>query len=181
MSRFQKLRGLALLTGLALHEVANPVTASDPSVTVAADNAYIDALQGHWVMEGTLLGKPVHYIAEGRRVLQNGFLEFHMMDQDEPPKYEASVFIGFDPKAKDYVAHWLDRFGAAGARVVATGSRDGDRLILLFPYPDGAFRDTFIRKAASDAWSLLLEAQGADGSWSTFAQYTITRSRNAMH
>jgi hypothetical protein len=74
------------------------------------------------------------------------------------------------------VAHWLDRFGATGARVVATGHRDGERLILTFPYAGGAFRDTFTFEPKSGTWTLLLEAQEPSGSWSKFATYTFVRA-----
>lgn len=50
-------------------------------------------------MAGTVLGKPVKYHATGA-----------------VPTYEADLFLGYDPHARDYVGHWLDRFGAAGAR-----------------------------------------------------------------
>ena len=126
-------------------------------------------------MAGTTLGKPVRYHAQGERVLQGGFLRLHMVDAATPPKYEADVFIGFDAKAGDYVAHWLDRFGAAGARVVATGKRDGKQLVIYFPYAEGKFRDTFIFEPESDTWSLLIESQEANGSWSTFANYKLAR------
>jgi len=148
------------------------------------DNAYLDELQGEWNMAGTIGDRPVRYRANGERVLQGGFLRLHMVDVSVPPKYEADVYIGFDAKAGDYVTHWLDRFGAAGARVVATGKRDGQRLVILFPYAEGAFRDTFAFDAKSGAWSLLLEAQGRDGAWSTFANYRLERpvsEGNASH
>ena len=57
-----------------------------------------------------------------------------MIDAAKQPTYEADLFIGFDPRAKDYVIHWLDRFGAAGARVVGSGKRSGATLILTLPY-----------------------------------------------
>ena len=139
------------------------------------DNSFLDALQGNWVMSGTLGGKAVRYRADGQRVLQGGFIELHMIDAASPPRYEAAVFIGFDPKAHDYIAHWLDRFGAAGARVVAQGKRVGEQLVLSFPYADGPFRDTFTWLPSTKSWTLLLESQAADGSWSTFASYTLTR------
>jgi hypothetical protein len=141
------------------------------------DETYLDSLQGTWVMEGTLGGKPVRYLADGQRVLNGAFVKLHMTDVGSPPRYEAEVFIGFDPKANDYIAHWLDRFGAAGARVVAQGERQGQRLILKFPYSDGAFRDTFTWHPDSGSWSLLLESQGDGGAWSTFAAYTLTHQR----
>jgi pimeloyl-ACP methyl ester carboxylesterase len=68
----------------------------------------------------------------------------------------------------------LDRFGAPGARIVASGERQGQRLVLNFPYAEGAFRDTFEWLPNSRSWSLLLESQRADGAWSTFASYTLT-------
>ena len=92
----------------------------------AADNVYLDALQGDWDMTGTLLGKPVKYHARGERVLQGGFLRLHMIDAADAPTYEADLFLGYDARADDYIGHWLDRFGAAGARVVASGKRQGD-------------------------------------------------------
>jgi hypothetical protein len=91
-------------------------------------------------MTGTVMGMSVRYHAEGARVLQGGFLRLHMIDASSPPQYEASVYLGYEPKAGDYIAHWLDNFGAAGARVVGTGSRQGsDRIVILYPYADGTF------------------------------------------
>ena len=72
----------------------------------------------------------------------------------------------------------LDRFGAAGARVVATGKRDGDKLVIVFPNAEGAFRDTFTLHRAAHGWDLLIEAQKNDGLWSTFATYKATPAAN---
>jgi hypothetical protein len=153
-------------------------TASQPLRSengVSADNGYLDGLLGEWVMVGTVRDQPVRYRAKGERVLQGGFLRLNMKDEALPPKYEADVFIGFDTRAGDFVTHWLDRFGAGGARVVATGKRDGERLMVVFPYTEGAFRDTFTFEPKTQTWSLLLESQGRDGSWSTFAAYKLAR------
>jgi uncharacterized protein DUF1579 len=139
------------------------------------DNAYLDALQGDWNMTGTLLGKPVKYNARGQRVLHGGFLRLHMIDAAEAPSYEADLFIGYDPHADDYIGHWLDRFGAAGARVVGSGKRQGESLVLQFPYADAAFKDTFVYDPNKDSWSLLIESQKPGGEWSNFATYTLVR------
>jgi hypothetical protein len=141
----------------------------------SSDEAYLDALQGIWTMEGSVGGKPVRYVADGRRVLNGGFLKLHMQDAASPPQYEADLYIGFDAKANDYIAHWLDRFGAPGARVVATGERRGLGLVFNFPYAEGAFRDTFNWDPKTLSWTLLLESQ-RDGAWSTFATYTLRRA-----
>jgi hypothetical protein len=124
-------------------------------------------------MRGTVREKLVRYHARAERVLQGGFVRLHMVDAAVPAQYEASLYLGFDAEAGDYVGHWLDRFGAAGARVVATGRRSGDVLVIIFQYAGGNFRDTFTRHPDSGTWSLLLESQGADGAWSTFASYEL--------
>jgi hypothetical protein len=141
------------------------------------DNAYLDGLQGEWEMTGTLLGKPVKYHARGERVLQGGFLRLHMIDLGAAPNYEAELFLGFDAHAGDYVVHWLDRFGAAGARVVASGKRTGKTLVVLFPYAEGAFRNTYEFDPKSRGWSLIIESQAAGGAWSNFATYSLVHSK----
>jgi hypothetical protein len=142
----------------------------------SADNTYLDALKGDWEMTGTLLGKPVKYRARGERVLQGGFLRLHMIDAAEVPSYEADLFLGYDAHADDYIGHWLDRFGAAGARVVASGNRKGETLVIQFPYADAAFKDTFVYDSSARTWSLLIESQAPGGVWSSFATYTLVRA-----
>ena len=132
-------------------------------------------LASKWDLTGTVMGKPAHYRAEGRWVLNGAWLRFSMIDVATPPDYEAEVYFGYDRKAKDYVAHWLDRFGAAGARVTATGQADEGTLVLLFPYAEGAFRDTLQLAPDGASGTLRLEAQKGDGSWSTFASYQMKR------
>lgn len=139
------------------------------------DEAYLDGLHGQWIMSGTLGGKPVTYHVVGGKVLDGGWMRLRLVDIHEPPAYQADVFIAYDAKAGDFIAHWLDQFGAGGARVVATGHRDRERLVLVFPYADGAFRDTFQRDTRGDSWTLLIESQAKDGAWSTFATYRLTR------
>jgi hypothetical protein len=169
-------RRRARLVGIALFVVSGALASYSADSAKSSDDAYLDGLQGNWIMEGTLGGKPVRYEADGQRILHGGFLKLHMIDvASTPPPYEAEVFIGFDGKAHDYIAHWLDRFGAAGARVVARGERQDQQLVLNFPYAEGAFRDTFTWLPESKSWTLLLESQRADGTWSTFASYTLTR------
>jgi hypothetical protein len=148
----------------------------------SADNSYLDALQGHWDMTGTLLGKPVKYHARGERILQGGFLRLHMIDAADVPTYEADLFLGYDAHADDYIGHWLDRFGAAGARVVASGKRDGSTLVIQFPYAEAAFKDTFVYDPNSHTWSLLIESQTPGGGWSNFATYTLVHvAHKAAH
>jgi hypothetical protein len=147
-------------------------TAGEPPAT----SSYLDELTGEWELIGTVQGKPAHYRAHGAWVLNGGWLEFSMRDVATPPAYQARLYIGYDGRAHDYIAHWLDRFGAAGARVVASGQLSEHTLVLEFPYASGAFRDTLTLGDGGHG-TFLLEAQEKDGSWSTFARYQMTRLR----
>ena len=61
------------------------------------------------------------------------------------------------------------------ARVVATGHRQGERLVVQFPYAQCPFRNTWTHLPDAEAWTLVIEAQETDGHWSTFADYRLTR------
>jgi Protein of unknown function (DUF1579) len=149
---------------------------SRAQAAVDADHAYLEKLLGKWDMTGTMGSTALHYHAVGERVLQGGFVRLHMVDASLDPKYEADVYIGVDPEQHDFIVHWLDRFGASGARVVGAGKRNNMQLIVIFPYASGNFRDTFTFMPDSSTWSLLLESQKPDGSWSTFATYSLARA-----
>lgn len=144
----------------------------------SADQAFLDQLLGVWVMDGDVRGHDVHYRAEGRRILNGAWIEFHMIDTASPTQYEASVFIAPDESKHDYVAHWLDRFGGAGARVTATGTRKDQTLVVTFPYSEGAFRNAWTFDPATHNWQLTIDAEKTSGSWSHFAHYTIRRMRS---
>jgi len=167
--------GRLLIAALLAKVLTVMAAASSLAGVPSADDAFLDDLEGRWIMRGTLGGKPVTYDAVGQRVLSGAWLKFHMSDSGKPPRYQADVFLGYDAKARDFIVHWLDQFGAAGGRVVATGHRDGEQLVFTFPYAEGAFRDTFQRDKQKGTWTLLLESQRKDGTWSTFANYNLTR------
>ena len=163
-----------LLSAAFLAWTVSIVPATSIAGTPSPDDAYLEDLRGPWIMQGTVGSKAVKYDAVGERVFGNAWLKLHMVDSGKPPQYQADVFLGYDAKAHDFIVHWLDQFGATGARVVATGHRDGERLVVVFPYAEGAFRDTFQRDRPSGTWTLLLESQEKDGTWSTFANYKLT-------
>jgi len=127
-------------------------------------------------MDGSTLGKSTHYALHGERILSGGFVRLQMRDKARPPRYQADFFLGYDKKKRDYIGHWLDQYGAPGARVVAEGQRNGSMLVLIFPYAEGAFRDTFTYDPARHSWTWLLESHEKNGKWSTFAKYAVTKT-----
>ncbi len=163
------------LIGIAVGLVLIAAATVHAQTPADRDNAFLDALTGNWVMTGTTMGKPVKFSLHGERALAGGFVRLALRDTKSPSQYQADVYVGYDAKKNDYVAHWLDQFGAAGARVVADGHRNDETLILVFPYDDGAFRDTFTFDPAVRTWDWLLETQAKSGTWSTFARYGLVR------
>jgi hypothetical protein len=141
----------------------------------AAMDSLLGHLVGQWQMTGTVRGHPATYSLDAMRVLQGSFVELHMVDVSQPPVYEALVFIGVDSANGRYIAHWLDRFGAAYSIPHANGSARGDTLWLDFPYPSGAFRDTFVYDPGRDGWYFRLEAADSTGGWGPFAEYQVRR------
>jgi hypothetical protein len=141
----------------------------------AAMDSLLGHLVGQWQMTGTVRGHPARYTLDAMRVLQGSFVELHMVDMSQPPAYEALVFIGVDRASGQYIAHWLDRFGAAYSIPHARGSARDDTLWLDFPYPSGAFRDMFVYDPGTDGWYFRLQAADSTGEWGLFAEYQVRR------
>ncbi len=173
---FARRRGRRLTTpvrvaGLMCVTLATGLGAQTTSPT--SMDALLERLVGRWIMTGSVRGKPAQYTLDAARVLQGRFVELHMEDVTRPPTYEARVFIGVDSAGGRYIAHWLDRFGAAYSIPHATGEARGDTVLLTFPYADGAFRDTFVYDRHQDRWYFRLEAADSTKGWRLFAEYQV--------
>ena len=137
----------------------------------------LNHLRGEWVMTGTVLNKPVTYDAQAVWVLQDQFLSLHMKDVTLPPAYEATLYLGIDSSKNQFVVHWLDSFGGAGARVVGLGPLSTEKIEIVYPYSEGKFRNLFKYNSEKDEWTLVVESEGKNGHWSVFAHYNILRKR----
>ena len=136
----------------------------------------LKALDGHWIMSGDVMGKPVIYTMVAKPTLQGTFTEMRMKDVHVPSEYEARVFIGYDPTSKAVISHWMDSFGAAYYIPHATGHITGNIIEFTFPYKDAPFRDTLIYSSEKASWTFEIEAFQPDGSWKHFARYEIVRN-----
>lgn len=132
-------------------------------------------LDGHWIMSGDVMGKPVTYRMTAGPTLQGAFTEMHMNDVQRPSRYEARVFFGLDPKGGRLIVHWMDSFGAAYSIPHGSGGIDGNTIRFTFPYPSGPFQDTLTYHPGSKTWTLVIESSTAGGSWQHFARYDIRR------
>ena len=69
----------------------------------------------------------------------------------------------------------MDNTGAAYSVPPATGAARGDSLTLDFPYPTGAFHDSFVYDPNRKEWHIRLDASDDKGGWSRFAEYQVER------
>ena len=164
-----------VLRSLALVMLAMPSV--ETGFGQSTSRQLLDHLRGEWSMKGEVMKKAVAYAAKGEWVLQNQFCSFDMKDAAIPPTYEAILSIGIDSAHNEYVAHWLDSFGGAGARVVAVGPLSAEKIEIVYPYAEGRFRNLFKYDSNKDEWTLLIESEDKDSHWSVFAQYNILRKQ----
>jgi hypothetical protein len=142
----------------------------------ARNDSLLDAFVGTWTVTGTTRGKQSRYRLDARRVLQNKYVELHMVDvTTKPPGYEARVIIGATAEPGEYIAHWIDNFGAQYSVPTASGRQVDDTLFLDFPYPAGAFHDTFAYDRKRHSWHIVLESADGNG-WKVFADYNLKRA-----
>lgn len=154
---------------------AQPAFAAEPPTVADARPALLQALDGRWVMRGDVMGEPVTYSLEAGPTLGGSFTELHMTDVQDPPRYEARVFIGIAPDDGTVIAHWLDSFGAKFSVPHGTGVITDNTVQFTIAYANGPFRDTLSYDSGEGAWTLVIEASQPGGAWQHFARYDIRR------
>ena len=155
---------------------AQVAVAGEPVTPADSRPALLKALDGRWIMTGDVMGKPVTYTLEAGPTLQGAFTELHMTDVQDPPQYEARVYIGVAPDDGTVIAHWMDSFGAQFSVPHGSGAISGNTVRFTIAYADGPFRDTLAYDADAGAWILEIEASQPGGAWQHFARYDIRRN-----
>ena len=168
MNAMERAAGIALLS----LSMITPCHAQGP--TGKLEDPFLENLLGKWEVTRKVRGTTVNNTLEADWVLQRRFLRLHLLDVAEPPKYEAIVLLGYDPKGDRYVAHWCDNYGAQYS-AVGYGKRIGNSIDFVFADPDGAFHNTFTWDPELHGWVMLLESEGKDGKRSLFAEDTVRR------
>ncbi len=164
-----------LLTLFALLPPFSFARENESTAPVAFEDSLLNRFTGTWRMVGTVMGDSVEYICEVDWVLNHRFLRWHLKDIQQPPGYEALVFIGWDDEKSRYVAHWLDVYGGKASRTLGFGTRNGNNLELLFDYPEGAFWDVLTFHPREGNWTFVIQQKNQQGLWKEFAKYRLMR------
>lgn len=147
------------------------------AAAAAEPPAALDRLAGDWVGTGKVEGEPVRYILRGERVLMGEFMRLSIVDAAKAPAYEAQVFIAKSKTKGDLVAHWLDNFGADGARTVGFGEERPDGFDLQFDYGGSVFRDYFRFDPGGDRFTLVVDSCAPSGDCENFADYVFDKRK----
>lgn len=175
-----RISRLVAAVALVVAAACAPAPREQPAVTETRP-PLLAALDGDWKMTGEVQGEAVEYRLAVRPVLGRAFTELHMVDVEEPPRYEARLFLGYDEASRELIAHWLDSFGARASIPHGTGRISERTIEFTIPYPEGAFRDTLTHDSEADRWRFTIDEADGAGGWKPFAAYEVERASRASH
>lgn len=154
--------------------VSAPAIAQSPRAPVFSDDL-LDNLVGEWKLVRKIQGRIAENVVKAEWVLNHQFFRIQMRDIENPPAYEATVFIGWDPAQERYVVHWLDVFGGKSSQTLGYGTRNGNTIKFAFAYPDHPFVNTFSWNPEAKTWNFLMQQKNPNKSWSVFAEDNLSR------
>ena len=135
----------------------------------------LDNLVGEWKLVRKVQGRITENVVKADWVLNHQFFRIQMRDVENPPAYEATVFIGWDPMQERYVVHWLDVFGGSSSQTVGHGTRNGNTIKFTFAHPEKPLVNTFSYNPDAQTWNFLMQQKNPNKSWSVFAEDNLSR------
>lgn len=157
---------------------AAPAFAQQPTFT----DPLLDHLAGKWVLTGKMdRGRTTHEVTASW-VLAHQYLELHEVsrekNKDGSPVYQATVYIGWDAKLKQYDCVWLDDYGSISTQSLGYAAKNGDTIAFVFQDRDDAdrFHTTFTWHGADKNWTMDMD-QESNGKLSPFARTTLSPAK----
>ena len=154
--------------------VSAPAIAQGPRPQVFKDDL-LDNLVGEWKLVRRMQSRITENVVKAEWVLNHQFFRIQMRDVENPPAYEATIFIGWDPMQERYVVHWLDVFGGRSSQTLGHGTRNGNIIKFTFAYPEHPFVNTFSWNPEAKTWNFLMQQKNPNKSWSVFAEDNLSR------
>jgi len=139
-----------------------------------------DHLAGKWLLQGTVGTQAVMHDFDAEWVLQHHYLRFHEVSVEKnakgEPQYEATVFIGWNEKTKQYGCVWMDVYGGATPESVALATPKQNELDFVFTDGHGetSFTNTFIYDPKANTWENRLD-NVVKGEAKPFARFKLTK------
>jgi len=140
----------------------------------------LDHLAGKWLMQGTVGKQAVTHDFDAEWVLQHHYLRFHEVSREKndkgEPQYEATVFIGWNEKTKQYACAWMDAYGGLTTESIGVAASRENELAFVFTDEHGetSFTNTFVYDPKTNAWEDRLD-NVVKGEAKPFARFTLTK------
>jgi len=155
------------------------------SLTATAQQApvhspLLDHLAGKWLLQGTVGKQVVTHDLDAQWVLQHYYLRFNEVSREKndkhDPQYEATVFIGWNEKTKQYACVWLDVYGGATPESIGLATPKENELDFVFTDEHGetSFTNTYIFDPKTDTWENRLD-NVVKGEAKPFARFKLTK------
>jgi hypothetical protein len=161
---------------------AGPALAQQPTFR----DSLLDRLAGRWILQGTIAGGQTTHDVTAGWVLAHQYLRIHEVSREQKakgqPAYEATVFVGWDEPASEYVCVWMDDYGGIYAQSLGHAKRSGNEIPFVFTLRDGgSFHTTFAYDRSTDRWQWRMDAE-QKGELQPFARVKLVRKeRPARH
>ncbi len=141
----------------------------------------LDHLAGKWVLQGTIAGQDTTHDIDAEWVLDHHYLRIHevsrQINDKGLPKYEATVFIGWNEETKDYACVWLDIYGGLSTVSFGVASPKQNELPFVFKDDKGAvsFSNDFVYDATANTWEWRMD-NVANGVSKPFGRVKLTKN-----
>src|SRR5271167_415829 len=140
----------------------------------------LDHFAGKWVLQGTVGKQTVTHDLDAEWVLQHHYLRFHEVSREKndkgEPQYEATVYVGWNEKTKQYACVWLDVYGGATSESIGLATPKENELDFVFTDEHGetSFTNTFIYDPKTNTWDNRLD-NVVTGEAKPFARFKLTK------
>ena len=140
----------------------------------------LDHLAGKWLLKGTVGQQSVTHELDAEWVLQHRYLRFHEVSREKnakgQPQYEASVFIGWNEKTRQYACVWLDVYGGATSESIGLATPKENELAFVFTneHSETTFTNTFTYDPKTKTWDNQLD-NVVKGTAKPFARFSLSQ------
>jgi hypothetical protein len=140
----------------------------------------LDHLSGKWLLQGTVGKQPTTHDFDAEWVIQHHYLRFREVAREKndkgEPQYEATVFIGWNEKTKQYACVWLDVYGGLTTESIGRATPKENQLAFVFTDEHGetSFTNTFIYDPKTNTWENQLD-NVVKGVAKPFARFKLTK------
>jgi hypothetical protein len=161
-----------------------------PATTAAAQPApvnspVLDHLAGKWQLQGTVGKQSVTHDLDAEWVLQHHYLRFREVSREKndkgEPQYEATVFIGWNEKTKQYACVWLDVYGGLTSESIGLATpkepkEKENELAFVFTdeHGEASLTNIYIYDPKTNTWENRID-NVVKGEAKPFARFKLTK------